>query len=270
MNPHPETEKGIKLVARVGIHTGLVVAGDMDKAIVGETPSFATHLQNFADPDALIISHATYRLIEGYFDCRELGTYPMKGITRPLPLYQVLYASAAHSRLEAARVTGLTPLVGRAKEIGMLQERWEQVIEGNGQVVLLNGEAGIGKSRLVQELKEHVATNPKAWLTECYCSPYHQSSALHPLIELLERVVLQFEAEESGTEKLRKLEGFLVQYGLGPAGNRTVVCHAAVDSAQRELPSSQSFTAAAKAKNYRSVARRAIDPRQPTAVALCA
>jgi serine/threonine protein kinase len=213
MNSHLETEKGIKLVARVGIHTGVVVAGDT-QAIVGETPGLATQLQNLADSDSLVISQATYRLIEGYFDCRELGTHVIKGLAQPMPLYQVLYASAARSRLDAARVTGLTPLVGRAKEIGMLQERWEQVVEGNGQVVLLNGEAGIGKSRLVQELKEHVAANPQAWLTECYCSPYHQSSALYPLIELLERVVLQFEAEDAAPKKLHKIEGFLAEYGL--------------------------------------------------------
>ncbi|MCI0695274.1 protein kinase [candidate division KSB1 bacterium] len=213
MSSHLEPEKGIKLAARVGIHTGLVVAGD-PQAMVGETPRLATQLQNLAAPDALVVSQVTYRLIEGYFDCRELGQHAMKGISQPIPLYQVLYASVARSRLEAAAITGLTPLVGRAKEIGMLQERWEQVLEGNGQVVLLNGEAGIGKSRLVQELKAHVAANPQAWLTECYCSPYHQSSALYPLIELLERVVLQFEAEEAASMKLRKIEGFLVQYGL--------------------------------------------------------
>jgi predicted ATPase len=120
----------------------------------------------------------------------------------------------ARSRLEAAGSTGLTPLVGREQEVGLLIERWTQVKEGLGQVVLLSGEAGIGKSRLVQVLKEQVAREPQAWLTPCQCSPYYQNSALYPWIDLLERVVLRFEREDTPQQKLRKLEGFLVQYGL--------------------------------------------------------
>src|SRR3989454_3587397 len=110
--------------------------------------------------------------------------------------------------------TGLTPLVDREQEVGLLRERWAQVKEGSGQVVLLSGEAGIGKSRLVQVLQEHVAAEPQAWLTPCQCSPYYQHSALYPLIDLLERVVLRFTREESPQQKLSKLEGHLVQYGL--------------------------------------------------------
>src|SRR5207249_8980967 len=109
---------------------------------------------------------------------------------------------------------GLTPLVGREQEVGLLRERWAQVKDGLGQVVLLSGEAGIGKSRLVQVLQDHVAAEPQAWLTPCQCSPYHQNTALYPMIELLERVALRFEREESPEQRLRKLEGFLVQYGL--------------------------------------------------------
>ena len=120
----------------------------------------------------------------------------------------------ARSRLEAAGSTGWTPLVGREQEIGLLVERWAQVKDGMGQVVLLSGEAGIGKSRLVQVLQEQVATEPQAWLTPCQCSPYHQNTALYPMIELLERVALRFEREEASQHKLHKLEGFLVQYGL--------------------------------------------------------
>jgi predicted ATPase len=120
----------------------------------------------------------------------------------------------ARSRLEAAGSTGLTPLVGREQEAGLLRERWAQVKDGLGQVVLLSGEAGIGKSRLVQVLKEQVASEPQAWLTPCQCSPYHQNTALYPWIELLERVVLRFDREESPQQKVGKLEGLLVQYGL--------------------------------------------------------
>ena len=120
----------------------------------------------------------------------------------------------ARSRLEAAGSTGLTPLVAREQEVGLLLERWAQVKDGVGQVVLLSGEAGIGKSRLVQVLKEHVAREPQAWLTPCQCSPYYQNSALYPMIDLLERVALHFDREESPQQQLRKLEGFLVQHGL--------------------------------------------------------
>jgi predicted ATPase len=113
-----------------------------------------------------------------------------------------------------ARSRGLTPLVGREQEVALLLERWEQVRDGVGQVVLLSGEAGIGKSRLVQVLQAHVATDPQAWLIPCQGSPYHQNSALYPVIDLLERVVLQFERDASPQQKLDKVEGFLVQYGL--------------------------------------------------------
>ena len=109
----------------------------------------------------------------------------------------MLSESTARSRLEAAGSTGLTPLVGREQEVALLRERWAQVKDGLGQVVLLSGEAGIGKSRLVQVLTEQVAAEPQAWLTPCQCSPYYQNTALYPLIELLERVALRFEREES-------------------------------------------------------------------------
>src|SRR5262249_8030351 len=115
---------------------------------------------------------------------------------------------------EAVGSAGLTPLVGREQEIGLLLERWAQVKDGLGQVVLLSGEAGIGKSRLVQVLKEQVASEPQAWLTPCQCLPYYQHTALYPLIDLLERVVLRFDREEAAPQKLGKLEELLVQYGL--------------------------------------------------------
>jgi predicted ATPase len=162
----------------------------------------------------VVISAATVPLLGGFFACRPLGPHCLKGFPQPLQAYQVLYESTARSRLEAAGSSGLTPLVGREQEIALLRERWAQVTDGLGQVVLLSGEAGIGKSRLVQVLMEHVAAEPQAWLTPCQCSPYYQNTALYPMIDLLERVVLRFDREESPPQKLRKLEGFLAQYGL--------------------------------------------------------
>jgi hypothetical protein len=205
---------------RLGIHTGLVVVGEVGEGTrqeplaLGETPNLAARLQGLAAPNTLVISAATWQLLGGFFACQELGPMRLRGRTQPLEVYQVLAETTARSRLEAARSTGLTPLVGREREVGLLRERWAQVKDGFGQVVLLSGEAGIGKSRLVQVLQDSIATEPQAWLTPCQCSPYHQHTALYPMIELLERVALRFEREESPQQKLRKLEGFVVQYGL--------------------------------------------------------
>jgi len=215
-----ERERGVHLAARLGIHTGLVVVGEVgggarqEQLALGETPNLAARLQGIAAPNTLVISATTFQLLGGFFACQPLGTPLLKGQTQPLAVYRVLYESMARSRLEAASSTGWTPLVGREQEIGLLVERWTQVKEGVGQVVLLSGEAGIGKSRLVQVLQEHVAAEPQAWLTPCQCSPYHQNTALYPMIDLLERVALRFEREESPQQKLSKLEGFVVQYGL--------------------------------------------------------
>ena len=220
LNTHLEQERGGRLTVRLGIHTGLVVVGEVgggtrqEQLALGETPNLAARLQGIAAPDTLVISAATLQLLGGFFACQPLGTPLLKGQAQPLAVYRVLYESMARSRLEAAGSTGWTPLVGREPEVTLLRERWTQVKEGFGQVVLLSGEAGIGKSRLVQVLQAHVATEPQAWLTPCQCSPYYQHTALYPLIELLERVALRFEREEAPPQKLRKLEGFLVQYGL--------------------------------------------------------
>jgi class 3 adenylate cyclase/tetratricopeptide (TPR) repeat protein len=220
LNTRQAQEQGVSLAVRLGIHTGLVVVGEIggeakhEQLALGETPNLAARLQGIAAPNTLVLSAATYQLLGGFFACESLGTHRLKGVAQPLGVYRVLDENTARSRLEAVGTTGLTPLVGREPEVALLQERWAQVKEGLGQVVLLSGEAGIGKSRLVQVLAAQVAAEPQAWLTPCQCSPYHQNTALYPMIELLERVALRFEREESPDQKRRKLEGFLVQYGL--------------------------------------------------------
>src|SRR5262249_52709659 len=152
------------LQVRIGIHTGLVVVGDMGggdyrdpRAIVGETPNIAARLQGLAEPDTVLISDATHRLVQGLFECHARGPQTLKGVSTPVPVYRVLSASDVQSRFEAAVRTGLTPLVGREEELGLLRRRWEQAKGGAGQVVLLSGEPGIGKSRLVQTLKEYTS-----------------------------------------------------------------------------------------------------------------
>jgi predicted ATPase len=212
--------RGVQLAVRLGIHTGLVVVGDVgsgarhEQLALGETPNVAARLQGMATPNTLVISATTLPLLGGFFACQALGTPRLKGLAQPLAVYQVLSERTARNRLEAVGSASLTALVGRDSEVALLRERWAQVKEGMGQVVLLSGEAGIGKSRLVQVLAAHVATEPQAWLTPCQCSPYHQHTALYPLIELLERVVLRFDRDAPPQQKLRQLEGFLVQYGL--------------------------------------------------------
>jgi class 3 adenylate cyclase/predicted ATPase len=213
--------QGEQLAVRLGIHTGLVVVGDMGdadrrdpQAVLGAVPNVAARLQDLAPPNGVLMSAVTHHLVAGYFACTPLGSQTLKGMVQPLEVFRVLHESMARSRLDAAGPRGLTPLVGRHQELGLLRERWEQVQDGLGQVVILSGEAGIGKSRLVRQLQEHVAADPQAWLTPCQCSPYFQHSALYPFIDLLERVVLQFTRDESPAAKLRKLEGFLAQYGL--------------------------------------------------------
>jgi predicted ATPase len=202
------------LQIRIGIHTGLVVAGEMGAgdtreplAIVGETPNIAARLQEIAEPNTVVISTATQRLVQGFFTCQDLGPQALKGVSAPLEVYCVLGESGVRSRFEVAATTGLTPLVGREEEVGLLLQRWEQIKEGTGQVVLLSGEPGIGKSRLVQILKARVAKEAQTWL-ECRCSPYYQNTALYPLLDLLQRVI-GFKREESPEEKLRKLEAAL-------------------------------------------------------------
>jgi class 3 adenylate cyclase len=177
--PTQSRQRGVHLAVRLGVHTGLVVVGEVgggarqEQLALGETPNLAARLQGLAAPDTLVISAATVPLLGGFFACQALGPHPVKGFAQPLEVYQVLYESTARSRLEAASSTGLTPLIGREQEMRLLLERWAQVKDGLGQVVLLSGEAGIGKSRLVRVLTERVAREPRAWLTPCQCSPYY-------------------------------------------------------------------------------------------------
>jgi TOMM system kinase/cyclase fusion protein len=220
LNTRLGQERGVQLAVRLGIHTGQVVVGEIgggakhEQLALGETPNVAARLQGIAAPNTLVISAATVQLLGGLFACESLGPTRLKGLVQSIEVYQVRSEHMARSRLEAAGRSTLTPLVGREQEVGLLLERWAQVKEGLGQVVLLSGEAGIGKSRLVQVLTAQVATEPQAWLTPCQCSPYYQNTALYPLIELLERVALRFEREESSEQKISKLAGFVVQYGL--------------------------------------------------------
>jgi len=189
-----QQDKGIQLALRVGIHTGLVVVGAMggegryENLALGEVPNIAARIQGLAEPNTIMISTDTYRLIQGYFECQALGAQALRGVAEPLNVYRVLTASGAQNRLDIVSARGFTPLVGREQEVGLLCERWEQVKDRQGHVVLLTGDAGIGKSRLVQMLKEHVAPESHVcW--ECRSSEYSQNTALFPLVDLFQRLL---------------------------------------------------------------------------------
>ena len=194
LNRRLEQEQGVRLAVRVGIHTGLVVVGEVgggsrqEQLALGETPNLAARLQGLAAPDTVVVSAATFRLVRGYFTAQELGAHSLKGITAPVQVYRMLGASAAQSRLDIAGPSGFTPLVGRESEVLLLLERWAHSQDGRGQVVLLSGEAGIGKSRLVEVLRERVISQGATRLV-FRCSPYHQQSALYPVIEHVQRVL---------------------------------------------------------------------------------
>src|SRR5712691_8922123 len=209
---------GVRLAVRVGIHTGLVVVGEMggggrqEQLALGDTPNIAARLQGLAAPDTVVISTATQRLIQGYFTCHDLGSQTFKGVATPLRVYQVVRATEIQQRFDVAVARGLTPLVGREHEVGLLRDRWAQVQAGRGHMVVLSGEAGIGKSRLVQVVKDEII-GAATLRIEYRCSPSHQHSALYPVIAHLERA-LAFRQDDTPEDRLRKLEEALRPYPL--------------------------------------------------------
>jgi class 3 adenylate cyclase len=204
---------GVQLAVRIGIHTGVVVVGEMasgsrqEQLAMGETPNVAARLQGLAAPDTVVISPTTFRLVQGYFTCHDLGAHTLKGLTAPLQVYRILGESAAQGRLDVVGATGLTPLVGRDAEVALLLERWAHSQDGAGQVVLLRGEAGIGKSRLVQVLREWVRS-AGATPMALHCAPEHQQSVLYPVIDHLQRF-LQWQRDEPPEAKFDTLEQVL-------------------------------------------------------------
>jgi hypothetical protein len=209
------------LQARIGIATGLVVVGDLigenerERGVVGDTPNLAARLQALAEPGRVVISHSTRRLAGGMFEYRDLGKVALKGLGEPVQAWQVTGASALQSRFEAQHATDLTPLVGREEELDLLMRRWRQAASGEGRVVLLSGEPGIGKSRLTVALQERLQAEPHTRL-RYFCSPQHTDSALYPVINQLERAA-EFERHDTPAVKLDKLAALL---GSSPGQDR--------------------------------------------------
>jgi len=200
------------LAVRIGIATGLVVVSSAEKGAVGETMNLASRLQAIAAPGSIIVSERVHRLAGGSFEYEDLGEHSLKGIGQPTRAWRVVGVSAAASRFDAATRGGLTPLVGRELEIGLLTDRWQLAQDGEGQVVLLSGEPGIGKSRILSALRERLGTQGAGTL-RFQCSPYYLNSAFYPSIDNLERA-LKFGRDESPASKLDKLEALIViHYG---------------------------------------------------------
>jgi class 3 adenylate cyclase len=204
------------LQTRVGIATGLVVVGDLvgtgeaqERGIVGETPNLAARLQAFAEPNAVVIAESTRKLLGNLFELEHLGAKDLKGISEPLQAWAAVRPSSIESRFEALHGAGLTTLVGREEELELLMRRWSRATTGEGQVVLLSGEAGIGKSRLTAALLERVATEPHTRLRN-FCSPQHTDSALYPTISQMQRAA-GFTHDDTPEAKLNKLDTLLAQ-----------------------------------------------------------
>ena len=211
-----DSHADMQLRARAGIATGIVVVGDLigegasrEEAVVGEVPNLSARLQALAEPGHLVISQATRRLVGGLFELADLGPQRLKGFAEPIMAWRVAGESRAEGRFEARQTAGLTPLVGREQEVALLLDRWGQARDGEGQVVLLAGEPGIGKSRLVREMLGRLSDEPHIRLLY-QCSPHHTTSPLHPLIEQLERAT-GFARDDPPATRLNKLEAYLAR-----------------------------------------------------------
>src|SRR5437773_6512593 len=191
----------VTLNCRVGVCSGPVVVGEIGDSgtwsmdAVGETPNIAARLQTLAAANTVLISESTRRLVWAAFEFQDVGLQELKGVTEPLHVYRVLSAKNTASRFEAAHTGSLTPLVGRSTELSLLLDRWQKVKEGDGQVILLSGIPGVGKSRLLHELKSHIQQEPHVLLHH-QCSPYHSQSAFFPIIEQIEQAA-QLTAREA-------------------------------------------------------------------------
>ena len=204
------------LQTRVGIATGLVVVGDLigsgasqEQAIVGETPNLAARLQGIAEPNSVVLAESTRKLLGNLFELEDLGAKDLKGVAGPVRAWAAVRASSAEGRFEAMHATGLTNLVGREEELDLLLRRWSKAKTREGQVVLLSGEAGIGKSRLTAALLERLTTEPHTRL-RYFCSPQHTDSAFYPIISQMERAA-GFAHDDNTQAKLDKLDAVLAQ-----------------------------------------------------------
>ena len=213
---------GTRLQARIGIATGLVVVGEIvgtgpaqECTIVGETPNLAARLQSLAAPDTILISEATQHLLGGMFDLEPIGEHELKGFARPVPVWRARGEASVESRFAAIRTGGNLPFIGRAHEMGLLLDRWRLARQGEGQIVTVIGEAGIGKSRLIEALQEALVAEPHSRI-HLQCSPYHSDSALYPVIQHLGRAA-RFAAADLPSARIEKLGALFAERAASDA-----------------------------------------------------
>src|SRR4030088_587817 len=212
-------EHDVALEVRIGISTGLVVVGELigegearERGVVGDTPNLASRLQNLAEPDTVVVSESTRRLLGRTFELKALGSLELKGFKAPVPAWSVIREIENVSRFEASRSEAMTPFVGREQEVALLVNRWRSAAQGKGQVVLLSGEAGIGKSRILAVLRERIGE--ERHLTFRYqCSPHHVNDAFYPGVGQIGRAA-RFVSGEPAATRLDKLETMIARAGL--------------------------------------------------------
>lgn len=226
-----EGRHGVSLAVRIGIHTGLTVVGEMgggahrERLALGQTPNVAARLQALAEPDEVLISGGTHRLVRGLFRCEPAGVRELRGVSEPVEVLRVLADRRLQDRFSLARDRGLTPLAGREEVLDRLEGLWERARGGRLQVVLLSGEAGIGKSRALDALRGRLAGRPHLE-KELHCSSQYRNTALYPVTELL-RAELDLERNRRAPERLDRIEAMLAEAGL-PGGPEAVPLWASV------------------------------------------
>jgi predicted ATPase len=218
----------VTLGSRVGICSGRVVVGQAGgpgggMEAVGETPNIAARLQTLTAPNTLLVAESTQRLASGAFDFQDLGFKELKGVTKPLRVYRVISAKHKTTRFEAAHPSSLTPLIGRSTELSLLLDRWQKVKEADGQVVLLSGIPGVGKSRLIHELKASIQ-NELYFLLNYQCSPYHSQSAFFAVIEQIE-LAAQLATSDSDADKFAKVKAYLSSFMDDPVESALLIAH---------------------------------------------
>ncbi len=243
LNPYLQATYGVEIKVRLSIDTGLVVVWHISGEespeaidIVGKTPNIAARMQELATPNSIVIGDTTHQLVEGFFYTAALGASLLRGISQPVNVYQVSGEIPAQSRLDIASESGLTPLIGREHEVELLKQGWTHVLASKGQALLIEGEAGIGKSRCLQLIQEYVEHSPEAMIMECRCSPYYQNSPLYPILSLFQEHVVQFTSTDTAQTRLDKLENLLRDYSIPTVGGDTTSLSDSEREGQEQTP----------------------------------
>ena len=254
-----ETRAAEPLAVRIGVATGLVVVGNLsgedalrEHAVVGDTPNLAARLESLAEPGTIVVAGSTRRLLGNLFRLRDLGRHEVKGMAEPVEAWAVEGVSISESRFESVHPAGLTDLTDRKEEIGLLLERQRLAWKGEGQIVLISGEPGIGKSRLAAALAEHIIGEPYTHL-RFQCSPYHTNSALHPVIAQLERAARV--QDRRYARATPRQAGSAPRHSTAGSSRSAALCCAAVDPVRRAVSPAGAQSHAAASADARGIAR---------------